>query len=90
MQRNDYHVPALEQKMFRDRTEPTLFRAGTVPDTRESIPGPSFLFPRIREFDKTFLGIQGIKSTTHTNISVNVFSMYFNKSAWQILFRFDL
>ena len=27
------YVPAPEQKMFRDRTKPTLFRAGTVPET---------------------------------------------------------
>ena len=27
------YVLAPEQKMFRDRTEPTLFRAGTVPET---------------------------------------------------------
>ena len=51
--------------------------------SRESIPGPSFLFPGIREFEKPF---PGIKSTTHTNISVNVFSMYFNKSACVLLY----
>jgi len=27
------YVPAPEQKMIQDRTEPTLFRAGTVPET---------------------------------------------------------
>jgi len=27
------HVPAPEQKMFRDRTGPTLFQAETVPET---------------------------------------------------------
>jgi len=27
------HVPAPEQKMFRDWTKPTLFRAETVPKT---------------------------------------------------------
>ena len=27
------HVPTPEQKMFRDRSEPTLFRAETVPET---------------------------------------------------------
>jgi len=30
---NAQHVPAPEQKMFRDWTDPTLFRAGTVPET---------------------------------------------------------
>jgi len=30
---NAYYVPAPEQKMFRDRTEPTLFQARTVPET---------------------------------------------------------
>ena len=30
---NAQYVPAPEQKMFRDRTEPTFFRAGTVPET---------------------------------------------------------
>jgi len=33
VQRIESHVPVLEQKMFRDRTEPTLFRAETVPET---------------------------------------------------------
>jgi len=28
---NASHGPDLEQKIFRDRTEPTLFQAGTVP-----------------------------------------------------------
>jgi len=30
---NAAHVQPPEQNMFRDRTEPTLFRAGTVPET---------------------------------------------------------
>jgi len=30
---NAWHVPLPEQKMFRDRTELTLFQAGTIPET---------------------------------------------------------
>jgi len=39
--KNALHVPLPEQKMFHRRTEPTLFRAGTVPET---VPVRSLMF----------------------------------------------
>ena len=60
---NALHFPAPEQKMFRDRTEPTLFRAGTVPETvpvrslKKSTVNPNIWHP----IDQPHIGLSPLK-----------------------------
>ena len=62
---NASHDPAPEQKLFRDRTEPTLFRAGTVPEMVPvwSLPPSvakdlSVIWTQLSQMDNAYLSTQ--------------------------------